>query len=79
MRSVKTEGERGITDSGLVKLISSVPAIVEVSLQLEQFCGMTLVTTEQHVDARLSRIRIDGSAMLKFADWFRHMILCRLD
>lgn len=74
MRSMKTVGGvsrgRGITDSVLVKWISSMPAIVEVSLQIEQFCGVTFVTTEQHVDARLSRIRRDDSDVLKFVDWF---------
>lgn len=61
---------RCITDSAIVKWISSVSAVVEVSVQNRKFCSITFVTMEKHIDARLSRIRRDNSDVLKFVDCF---------
>ena len=63
MRSLKARGGltagRGITDSTLLKWVASAPIIMEVSLQIEEFSGATFATTDQHVDARLTRVTRD--------------------
>ncbi|CAG9770015.1 unnamed protein product [Ceutorhynchus assimilis] len=74
MRAMKSSGGlsrgRGITDSTLAKWVATMPTIMEVSQQVESFCGVSFCTTEQHVDARLSRITRDNSDCKKFVDWF---------
>lgn len=45
--------------------------MIDISQQIEQFCGVLFATTEQHVDARTSRISRDTIDVNKFFDWFK--------
>lgn len=38
--------------------------------EVEKFCGVTFCTTEQHVDAKLSRIVRDNHDVDEFHSWF---------
>ena len=40
-----------------------------LSLQIENFCGIEFATTEQHVDAWMSRIQKDNLHVQKFEEW----------
>jgi hypothetical protein len=68
-----TQG-RGITDSTVARWIMATPSAMNISEQLERFCDVSFVTSEQHadkhVDARVSRITTDNSDVQKFQDWF---------
>ncbi|CAH1155651.1 unnamed protein product [Phaedon cochleariae] len=74
MRSMKSTGGlthgRGITDSVLAKWILAMPVLAEVSEAIENFCSVSFATSEQHVDARVSRISRDTQDLEKFVDWF---------
>ncbi|GBL81112.1 hypothetical protein AVEN_83176-1 [Araneus ventricosus] len=37
---------------------------------MENFCGVSYCTDEQHVDARLSRVTRNNNNYKKFEDWF---------
>jgi len=75
MRSMKSNGGlthgRGITACTMTKWINSMTTMIDISQQIEQFCGVSFATTEQHVDARTSRISRDTIDVNKFFDWFK--------
>jgi hypothetical protein len=78
MRSMKCAGGltqgRGITNSTVARWIMAMPSAMDISEQLEQFCDISFVTSEQHadkhVDARVSRITTDNRDIQKFQDRF---------
>jgi hypothetical protein len=79
MRSMKCAGGltqgRGITDSRVARWIMAMPSAMDISEQLERFCDVSFVTSEQqqadkHVDARVSGITRNNSDVQKFQDWF---------
>lgn len=74
MRSMKSQGGlshgRGITDSNLVTWVATIPTVMELTLQLEEFCGVEYNTTEQHVDARMTRVRRDEADVALLLQWF---------
>lgn len=45
---------------------------MEIFIQLEEFCGVTYGTSEQHVDARLSRVQKDDADVTILLDWFSY-------
>ncbi|GBN12256.1 hypothetical protein AVEN_245733-1 [Araneus ventricosus] len=65
MRTIKGTGGlthgRGIAYSTLAKWVANIPTITEVFEQVENFCGASFCTTEQHVVARLSRVTRDNN------------------
>lgn len=74
MRILKIEGGmigRNITDSTLARWILAMPYTNDVCKEVEKFCGITFSTSEQHVDARDSRIKRDNADILKIFQWFK--------
>lgn len=75
MRSLKSSGGlshgRGISDSTLTKWILTMPIVTTVSQQIEDLCGLSFRTCEQHTDARDSRIIRDNKDVHKLVDWFK--------
>ncbi|GBN12451.1 hypothetical protein AVEN_146685-1 [Araneus ventricosus] len=43
---------------------------MEESEQVENFCGASFCTTEQHVNAKLSKVTRDNNDCKDFEDWF---------
>lgn len=43
---------------------------MEISVQVEDFCGVMYGTSEQHVDARLLRVQRDDADVAIFLYWF---------
>lgn len=76
MRSMKSNGGlthgRGITESTMKKWITTMTTMIDISQQIEQFCGVSFDTTEQHIDARTSRVSRDTNDVKKFLDWFTY-------
>jgi hypothetical protein len=76
MRSIKCAGSltqgRDITDNTVARWIMAMPSAMDISEQLERFCDVLFVTSEQHadknVDARFSRKTTDNSDVQKFQD-----------
>lgn len=60
MRTMKSRGGlthgRGFPDSVLIKFVATMIFLVSVCNQVENFCYIHSATSEQHVDARESRI-----------------------
>lgn len=75
MRSMKSSGGltqgRGITECTMTKWIKSMTTMIDISQQIEQFCGVSFASTEQHIDARTSLISRDTFDVNKFLDWFK--------
>lgn len=74
MRTMKTSGGltqgRGITDSVITLWILGMVYLHNVCDEVEKFCGISLETTEQHVDMRNSRIIRDNADLKKLLNWF---------
>jgi hypothetical protein len=58
----------------VARWVMAMPSATDISEQLERFCDVSFVTSEQHadkhVDARVSRITRNNSKVQKFQDWF---------
>lgn len=74
MRSLKAQGElsygQGITDRTLGTWVATMPTIMENAVQVEDFCGVKYGTSEQHVDARFSRVQSDDADIAILLDWY---------
>lgn len=74
MRSMKSSGGlthgRGVTDSVIAKWILATPILNTVSEKIEDYCKISYSHSDQHIDARDSRINRDNSDMFKFDQWF---------
>ncbi|KYN50525.1 hypothetical protein ALC57_00165 [Trachymyrmex cornetzi] len=74
MKSMKSAGGlthgRGISDSVLCKWILSSIILTEISNEMENFCNVCYSTSEQHVDAGVSRIKRDASDLDKLVSFF---------
>ena len=74
MRSMKIKGGltrgRGITDSVLAKWVLTCPTAVNMSDLIQNFCDVTFTSSEQHVDARSSRIDRDTKDLKRLIDFF---------
>lgn len=72
MRSMKTVGGltgRGFTDSILGKWTLAMPALLDICDRLEQFCDLSFVSGEQHVDSRESRMERDNEDVKRLQHW----------
>lgn len=72
MRSMKTVGGltgRGFTDSILDKWTLAMPALPDICDTLEQFCDLSFVSGEQHVDSRESRMDQDNEDVNRLQHW----------
>ena len=73
MRIMKIDGGligRGFTDSTVIKWVLGIPSTYDICQQVEDFCRIKFSTTEQHVDARDSRINRDSVDIKKIVQWF---------
>lgn len=74
MRSLKAHDGlshgRGITDSRLVTCVATIPTIIEIAAQVEDFGSVTNGTSKQHVDARLLRVQRDDADVSILHNWF---------
>lgn len=74
MRSMKTSGGltkgRGITDNVLTRWTMSMVFLQNVFEQVENFCGVSSATTEQHINMRSSRVTRDNADVEKLDLWF---------
>lgn len=71
MGSMKSQGglshRRGIKYTTIV----TIPKVMmELALQLEEFCGVEYHRTDQHVDARMTRMRRDEADVALLLQWF---------
>lgn len=74
MRILKIEGGmigRTITESTLARWILAMPFTNDICKEVEKFCGIRFASSEQHVDARDSRIKRDNADILKMFEWFK--------
>ncbi|KYN11019.1 hypothetical protein ALC57_16837 [Trachymyrmex cornetzi] len=77
MRLIKVTGsiiDRGFNAAMSQQFISRIPVTYDICQSIEEFCGVKFVTSDQHVDARDSRISAmkirDNADMKKFSDFF---------
>ena len=74
MRPRKTSGGltqgRGMSESVLCKWILSMIVFIEVSDAMENFCQVSYVTSEQHIETRKSRISRDAADLRKLHEFF---------
>ncbi|XP_043285283.1 uncharacterized protein [Venturia canescens] len=72
MRSMKDIGgpTRSLSDSVLSKWVLTTPALVYLTESITEFCNVFLASTEQHIDARPTRISRDNADVKKLTDWF---------
>lgn len=73
MRLMKSSGwlthGRGISDSVLMKWTQNMSAVNEVCQSLEDFCDLSMIFSEQHVELRSLRISRDNSDILQLTNW----------
>lgn len=62
---------RTITESTLARWILGLPYTNDITKEIEKFCNIKFVSSEQHVDARDSRIKRDDADVLKIDEWFK--------
>jgi len=74
MKSMKTKGGvargRSMQESVLSKWIYGMHAMNGVCEGIEKLCNVNLDTTDQHIDARDSRIERDNEDVQKLIEWF---------
>ncbi|GBN56177.1 hypothetical protein AVEN_29965-1 [Araneus ventricosus] len=56
----------------MLSLSNTLQKYSTVSQQVEYFCGQSLTTSEQHTDARDSRILRDNEDVQKLLGWFEY-------
>ncbi|XP_049762542.1 uncharacterized protein LOC126088442 [Schistocerca cancellata] len=61
---------RGIMDSVLTRWILGMIQMQNICEEIESYCKVSAVTSEQHVDARSCHIERDGTDLRKVRDWF---------
>ena len=73
MMLVKVKGGlicRGITESMTTAFTAGTIAMQNVCHQIEHFCGVSFTPSNEHVDARKTRIERDTSDFEKLQTWF---------
>ncbi|KAI4475653.1 hypothetical protein M0802_015081 [Mischocyttarus mexicanus] len=74
MRSMKTKGGltrgTGITDEVLTKWVLTMPVFTEICNCMHTFCNVNVVTSEQYVDSRGSKIDRDTADVTKLQEFF---------
>lgn len=61
--------QRGFTDDVLSSYVLTKPALSLITEAIEDFSGIAFFTSEQHVDARESRIKRDSCDIMKLQQW----------
>lgn len=61
---------RGITESTANRWILGMPYTHDICEEIEEFCSIKFNTSDQHVDARDSRITRDYKDLQKIMLWF---------
>lgn len=72
MRLMKVSGGmvgRGITENTLAEWIHSLPYCADICNNIEEFCGVRTVSSEQHVDLRESRQKRDAHDLTVMSEW----------
>jgi len=73
MRLMKSSGGltygRGISDSVLMKWTQNMSAVNEVCQSLEDFCSLSMIFSEQHVELRSAIMKRDNSDTEKLNNW----------
>ncbi|GBN48288.1 hypothetical protein AVEN_212567-1 [Araneus ventricosus] len=74
MLSLKSTGSLrhrfDISDSTLMKWILTMPNVTTISQRVEDFRGLSLITSEHHTNTRDSRVLCDNEDIQKLAIWF---------
>lgn len=73
MRIMKIEGGmigRKITESTIARWILAMP-YTNICKEIEKFCGIRFSTSEQHVDARDSRVKRYDADISRIFIWFK--------
>ncbi|GFY41261.1 uncharacterized protein TNIN_343801 [Trichonephila inaurata madagascariensis] len=74
MKFMKTEGGvsrgRSTQESVLCKWVFAVYVTNTICDEMEKFCTISLDSTEQHIDARDSRVKRDNTDVCKLVEWF---------
>ncbi|GBM16783.1 hypothetical protein AVEN_9374-1 [Araneus ventricosus] len=65
---------RGITESVLTRWTLGMIHLHNICEEVEKYCNITSVTSEQHVDMRPSRIARDNEDVEKLMQWFSQHI-----
>lgn len=60
----------GITESAQTNFILGMPYAHDVCEQVKNFCNINFSSSEQHVDARDSRIKWDNEDIIQIVDYF---------
>ncbi|GBM44484.1 hypothetical protein AVEN_15010-1 [Araneus ventricosus] len=78
MKTMKTSGgftpDRGITESVLTRWTLGMIHLHNICEEVEKYCNITLVTSEQHVDMRPSRIARHNEDVVMLMQWFSQQI-----
>ena len=74
MRSIKCVGGlthgRGMNESTIAKFLACTVVLLEICNEMENFCSSTYDSSEQHVDARSSRMSRDASDLKKLLQFY---------
>lgn len=74
MKCIKIEGGivrgRSTKESVLSKWVYGMYAMNNVCEEIEKFCNVSLDTTDQHVNAKDSRVQRDNTDVKKVIEWF---------
>ena len=80
MRTMKTSGGltrgRGFNEKSLARWIGSMPSCIEVSQDIEQYCDVRTVTSDQHVEMRDSCQLRDADNFKKLVSWLNFHSPC---
>lgn len=60
---------RGISDSVIMKSTQNMSAVNEVWQSLEDFCSLSIIFSEQHVELRSARMKRYNSDIVKLINW----------
>lgn len=75
MRTSKSIGGlthgRGLSERTLTKFIACSPGYLNISEAFEEFCGCSIMFSEQHTELRSSRRERDLQDINKFVNWFQ--------
>ncbi|GBL81247.1 hypothetical protein AVEN_143575-1 [Araneus ventricosus] len=78
MKTMKNSGGltrgRGITESVLIRWTLGMIHLHNICEEVEKYCNIISVTSEQHVDVRPSRIALDIEDVEKVMQWFSQHI-----
>ncbi|GBO41454.1 hypothetical protein AVEN_266988-1 [Araneus ventricosus] len=65
---------RGVSDSSLARKTQGMIALQHIYDEIENFCGVDLISSDQHLGISDSEIQRDNDNYRKMMDWFNHYI-----